>query len=495
MQELEKKFITPAEVDIKDNVVKPPAANRNPLPNKLSENHFRLSLFNNPLPEDLPLEGQVNDNLPPDDLPPECPDYNNLPPEDLPSECPANSNQPPNDSPPECPTDLQILGDQGCKILVRLTKRLEEFNDNGKALSEKISLVSPLLEERLSNLGIEKISKMEDGGVALTQFVHHVQASLYDLSKFSNPFPFVTEIIEKKPAMSFSDILFTYNLIWDSIVNPEKNVALKMRAISCTLLTLAYDKLQKSLIDISDFSNLLILSMQRITRLGLFANDALKDFTALYHLNGLITVDKQVIKNAIDHLQDLKCRSQQLGCTMNEIQATLAKASMYLPEYKRYSEDAISLLEATKNFVGVIIEFIMEQKFQDQEVFEKSIKDKIQNEFITFVDKQVISLSDKMYFEFKKYMSQTKSNRIEEIDNLKMYLNSIHENDLLSDDEKLIAMMKTIDTTQKKISDTFGATLFSPRRSYLVDELSLFICNHYNNYFMAKENIRKSMTL
>lgn len=459
------------------------------LPKKMHP--FKLPAFNpvnmNLPPDDLPPECPVNISLPPDDLPPVCPVNNSLPPDDLPPVCPVIM-LPPDDLPPPCPTDMQIIGEEGCKITARLAKRLEEFNDNGKSLSEKISQVSPLLEEKLSNLGVEKISTMPDDGVALVKFTHHVQESLSVLSKFSNPFPLVTDKIHEKPVMSYSDVIFTYNLIWDSIVNPNQNYALKARAISCTLLTLACDKLQKSLIDVSDFSDLLLLSMQRITRLGLFASDALKDFTLLHDLNCIGGADKQVIKDVMDRLQELRCRSQQLCFTVNVIQTTLMNASLYFSEYKRYSDDAVRLLEFTKDFVGSIIQFIMEEQFEDAEIFSKLVNEKIQNEFVGFVNNHVILISDKMYFDFKECMNKSRSNRKDEIDQLvKIYLHSIHENPSLSDDQKLFLMKQTITITHQNINSSLGVSIFGPRKSFLVDELSLFILNDFNKY-VVEEN-------
>lgn len=391
---------------------------------------------------------------------------------------------PPSDEPPPFPTDQELFGEEGCKILLRIDARLKEFLTAGEILSEKCTIVPDFLEAKLSNLGNTKVSLLPDNGLALTIFIHQVINSVTILSILNNPFPHISEKINEKSVLSFSDILYTFNFLRVCIVNPEYNSDFKNRAVQCSLLTLAYEKLRKSPLDISDIDNELIASMQRLTRLCLFANDALKEFICLRNCKGIGAYYQGEIDMVISNLKDLLGRSQLIGIAVNDILTAIGNVAVRSPEYKRYSSDAVKLLETTMIFVNKIVTSIMEDPFQNLELFSEQIKAKINQEYTANLSTNFITPSDNLYYDLSILLSQSKSERKNEINQLiNIDLRIIHENESLGEADKLSLMKKKITDTYNNLATSLNtSTYFYARTSKFADDLLGFIKKEMNKY-------------
>ena len=375
--------------------------------------------------------------------------------------------------------DLELIGEDAEKV-VQLGYRLREFNNNGQDLSDKVSQLPVILNSKLDEVNNSLSAEQK---ISLQSFFMDITESFTIISQLSDPFPEMTKVITDKPKLNFSDIIFCINVLHNRVVNPIYNDNFKTRAIQCVLLTLAYEKLLKSPIDVKDIANLLIIPMQRLTRISLFSGDGLKGFDSIKKC-----IDDKYfiqIENTFLQVNELNCRSAMIAIAVNEMKAAMDFVTNRISECK-YNTFSRSMDAFTRKFVEEIVTYVMEAPIQDKSFFVEKIKQEYTNQMCS----TYISLCDYLHHDFLNSLGKITTNRTLEINSLTNKLKEIHENSFLTDSEKLTGMKREIGSAYAALSNSMGS-IFGPKRSNYLDFLSDFIQKemiHYSEIVLNNTN-------
>lgn len=381
--------------------------------------------------------------------------------------------------------NLDELSVDAYKLVVQFGYRLREFNNNGQDLSDKVAELPKILKARLDMVS-DSISAEQK--ISLESFFMDITESFTKILQLNDPFPEITKIVSQKQKLDFDDIIFCINILHNQVVNPIYNENFKTRAIQCVLLSLAYEKLLKSPVDVKDIANILIIPMQRLTRISLFSGDGLKNVDSL-----MKCIDHQhfnQIENLFIQVNELNCRSSMIAIAVNELKAAMDFVVTRISSSKcnTYSR---SIDAFTSHFVEEIVTCVMEAPIKDK-IFSINITEKIQHEYLKPMCSDYISLCDHLHYDFINSLGKITTNRTSEINNLTNKLKEIHEDLFLTDSEKLACMKREIGNAYAELSKSIG-TFFGPKRSNFLDFLSNFIKTemiHYSEVVLNNTNNR-----
>jgi len=377
---------------------------------------------------------------------------------------------------PNPPTDLEIFGEDGCKVFLELEMQLREFNENRKKLSATVSTLPEKITEKWQ-LAVQNQTILPEQENSLKKLFENVIEHTTIISQLDDPFPVISSIMEGKPksSLDFSEIMVCFNNLHDTIVNPIYNEDFKNRAASCVFLTLNYKKILTTPLDIKNDMNNLIVAMQNVMQLHLYAERALKNLLCLGKYAQCHTENILLIQNTILNISDLKSRSDVIAHATNKLMQDYDEITAYQPEYKCNDEFTIK-------FILNLVSYVMETKIameSKETLLELTLK-KIINEY-KYSDACMIYPCDVLYHDMITALKNSLSARKDSIDALSAELKVIHENSSLNSKIKLDEMKQLIMTTCINLENTLGRfgyfsgySMFG-RGSRLVDELANFV--------------------
>jgi hypothetical protein len=271
-----------------------------------------------------------------------------------------------------------------------------------------------------------------------------------------------------------NDVIESYIELHQTIINPELNHAFKERAIHCIILSLSFEILLQSPLEFNRYANELITPIQRVMKLHLFAEEALKQFDKLN-----TCVDnkyKESIAKAMLALEQLKERSKQIGYALENLKKIIDDTEKYIPQHKKYD------IDINKESISIIIKYIMEEKIIDNKTFSERIKEIIHDEFEDKIKKIYCVPYNFLFCDFIRFMSQVNAKSKDEIDHLISNLILVYDDLKLTNDEKLYFMQVTIyETYNQLIKSCKNVTLFQPKQSDIADSLRLFVDNQFHS--------------
>jgi len=366
----------------------------------------------------------------------------------------------PSDLPPLCPTELELLGEKACAIILQLELRIREFNEKGQTISETIKDLPVQIYSKFNESDSEQRHSLQ----SLMQSIIDLFTILYQLN---DPFPAITELLNKKlkTTLDFWDITHCLNILNQSIIDPAFNRDFKMRAIQCAKLTLFYERLIKCPINMSDIANLLIIPMQRLSQLNLFANELFKDLISLKSCNTQQGYDIY-IDHAITIVFELKCRSKMIAHAVNAIKKTIDMICEYNSRFE--------LDKLPESLIEKMVTDIMESPIETEEIFSTRILEKIEKNYLAPMRAQHIFPCDYLYKDICSLLTHSESNRKVEINALAASLKAIYENTSFDVLDKLVQMQLFIEESHDQLVSTLGS-FFGPKKSTLAKELNEFI--------------------
>lgn len=382
--------------------------------------------------------------------------------------------------------------------LPKIKMRLIEFNKTGSNLSIQVKDLPSLLKEKLDlakksgKHSNEKLNQLE-------KFFNKIIAAAIQIQQLSDPFPEITATLSKD-TFDYADMKYCMRMLKDRIIQPHLNNDFKIRANQCLLLTLAYKKIFNCNMEIDNLANALIVPMQRLTKLGLFANEALKDLQDMQKNDPDSERYAFEIDSAIEDTLDLQCRAKMISKITNSMMSVIDFIETHIPDYDLFN--IFDKDEVTPSIIKLMVTFIMEYQFESEHEFALKL-DKQFSVYPDYMREKLISPCDYLIYDFMQEFNQNKmeamdlnQDKIGKLIACKENLNTVHENPCFDNEAKLIWMWAHIEGLYKNVKPSlfFNCPLHASLGEFLrrkADDLSYRQHNEMDSGLKKFSSVKK----